>query len=265
MHLNGGESHMSFFNKVLASIGIGSAKVDTKLSQSSIKVGEEAEGIVEVKGGSIEQNIDEIYLTINTTYEKESDDKIIHKQAVISTIKLNEPFVIMPEELKTIPFKIKIPMDTPISTGSSKVWIQTGVDIKGSVDPTDRDMIDILPSDMVEEAMSVFSQLGFKLRKVKNEAAPYKIRKRLPFIQEFEFVPTSGPYYGKFDEIELIFFQIDETKLEVIMEVDRRARGLAGLFSEALDMDESLIQFTIQDYELPTIKATFNDVLMKHS
>ncbi|MGM0873857.1 MAG: sporulation protein [Bacillota bacterium] len=104
MYVIGGE-FISFFNKILASIGIGPASVDTKLSQSSIKAGDEVEGIVEDKGGSIEQNIDEIYLTINTNYEKEEDDKVIHKQAVISPIKFNEPFVIMPEETKTIPFK----------------------------------------------------------------------------------------------------------------------------------------------------------------
>lgn len=255
---------MSFFNKILASIGIGSSSVDTKLSQSSIKVGDEVEGIVEVKGGSIEQKIDEINLTINTNYEKEEDDKIIHKQAVISTIKLNEPFVIMPEETKTIPFKIQIPIDTPISAGSSRVWIKTGIDIKGSVDPTDSDVITILPHEIVEETMKVFTQLGFNLRKVKNEAASYKFRKRLPFIQEFEYVPTSGTFYGKFDEVELVFFPIDETKLEVIIEVDRRAKGLAGLFSEALDMDESFIRFTIHEYDLPTLKDTINEVLIKH-
>ncbi|WP_299093454.1 sporulation protein [uncultured Metabacillus sp.] len=255
---------MSLFNKILASVGIGSAKVDTKLAQSSIKAGEEVDGIVEIKGGNIEQKVDEVYLTINTTYEKEDDDKVVHKQAVISTIKLNEPFVIMPGETKTIPFKLEVPLDTPISAGASKVWVQTGVDIKGSVDPSDRDMLEILPHDMMDEALKVFSELGFTLRKVKNEEASYKIRKRLPFIQEFEFIPNSGQYYEKFDEVELIFFPLNEEKLEIIIEVDRRSKGLAGLFSEALDMDESIIRFSLNKHEMPTLKATFIDILKKH-
>lgn len=255
---------MSFFNKVLASIGIGAASVDTKLSNSSIKAGEVVDGIVEVKGGNIEQKIDEIYLTINTTYEKEVDDKIVQKQAVISTIKLNEPFVIMPEEIKTIPFTFLLPLDTPISAGSSKVWIQTGIDIKGAVDPTDRDMVTVLPHDMVDETLNVLSQLGFKLRKVKNEASSYKLQNRLPFIQEFEFVPGPGTYLGKFDEVELMFLPINDNKLEVIIEVDRRARGLAGLFSEAFDMDETIIRFTWQRSEKSTVKKTIDDILKKH-
>lgn len=255
---------MSFFNKMLASVGIGSSKVDTKLAQSSIQIGEDVEGIVEVKGGSVEQAIEEIYLTVNTNYEKEDDDRIIHKQAVISTVKLNEPFIIMPGETKTIPFQFKLPLDTPISAGLSKVWIQTGIDIKGSVDPTDRDIVNVLPNNLMEETLSVFNRLGFAMKKVKNEAASYKIRKRLPFIQEFEFVPTGGTYYKKFDEVEVIFFPTSETKMDVLIEVDRRARGISGLFSEALDLDESIIRFTIQKEDLPRLQETIEKILVNH-
>lgn len=256
---------MAFFNKVLASIGIGAAKVDTKLSQSSIKAGDVVEGMVEIKGGSIEQNIDEIYLSINTTYEKEVDDKIVHKQASIATIKLNEPFVIMPEATKTIPFQFQLPINTPISAGSTKVWLQTGVDIKGAMDPTDKDMVTVLPHDLVDETLKVFSLLGFTIRKVKNEAASNKLRNSLPFIQEFEFVPTSGTYYGKFDEVELVFFPINEKKLEIMMEVDRRAKGLTGLLSAAFDMDESIIRFTLDESDLPSFRNRIEEILKKYS
>ncbi|WP_226666703.1 sporulation protein [Metabacillus litoralis] len=256
---------MSFFNKILASVGIGSSKVDTKLTHSSIRVGEDVEGIVEVTGGSVEQAIEEIYLTVNTNFEKEDDDRIIHTQAVISTVKLNEPFIIMPGEKKTIPFQFTLPLDTPISAGSTKVWIQTGIDIKGSVDPTDRDIVTILPNQLMEETLEAFQNLGFVMRKVKNEAASYKIRKRLPFIQEFELVPTEGPYYRKFDEVEVIFFPISETKMDVIIEVDRRSKGITGLLTEALDLDESIIKFTIQMEDVPSLRETIEDILSNHT
>lgn len=256
---------LSLFNKMLASIGIGSAKVDTKLSHASIKVGELVDGVVEIKGGNIEQKIDEIYLTLNTYYEKEVDDKKVQKQAVISTIKLNEPFVIMPEESKSIPVQFQLPIDTPISTGGSKVWIKTGMDIKGSIDPSDQDIINVLPHHLVEETLQIFNQLGFKLRKVKNEEASFKIRKRLPFIQEFEFVPTSGPYFRKFDEVEVIFFPIDDERIEIIIEVDRRARGFAGFLSEALDLDETITKITVSKSELATLKNKIETILEKNS
>ncbi|HZH62969.1 MAG TPA: sporulation protein [Metabacillus sp.] len=256
---------MSFFNKILASVGVGSAKVDAKLSDSNIIVGDKVEGIIEVKGGNIEQSIDEIYLTINTNYEKEEDDKVAHKQAVIATVKLNEPFVVMPGETKTIPFTFQLPLDTPLTLGSTKVWLQTGVDIKGAIDPTDRDMVNIHPHHLVEKTLTALKELGFTLRKVKNEAASYKVRKRLPFVQEFEFIPTSGSFYGKLDEVELMFSLIDDKSLEVIVEVDRKSRGITGLFSEALDLDESLVKFTLHEDEIVNIKEVIEEILNKHS
>jgi len=39
---------MSFFNKVLASVGIGAATVDTKLERDVVMPGEEIKGVVEI-------------------------------------------------------------------------------------------------------------------------------------------------------------------------------------------------------------------------
>ena len=61
---------MSIFNKVLASVGIGAATVDTKLHKSVYNVNEKVTGIVEVVGGNIPQHIDAIYLTLYTNYIK---------------------------------------------------------------------------------------------------------------------------------------------------------------------------------------------------
>ena len=61
---------MSFFNKMLASIGIGSATVDTKLEKSRYTAGEIIRGNVEVTGGNTDQDVDRIYLTLYTTLVK---------------------------------------------------------------------------------------------------------------------------------------------------------------------------------------------------
>lgn len=45
---------MSFFNKMLASVGIGSAQIDTKLEKDRLKPGEMISGIIEVRGGNVE-------------------------------------------------------------------------------------------------------------------------------------------------------------------------------------------------------------------
>ncbi|MCH1626341.1 sporulation protein [Ferdinandcohnia quinoae] len=252
---------MSLFNKIFSSIGIGSAKVDTKLYQEKFEAGHEVTGIVEVIGGNTEQKIDEIYLSLLTTYVKESNDRKFNQQATIEKIRIVESFTIGVDERKEIPFSLKLPYDTPITMGKTKVWIQTGLDIKNALDPSDKDYIGIAPSPIISSILNAVYDLGFSLRKVDCEVAPYKFRSRLPFIQEFEFVPTNGAFRGKLDEVELVFFQKSSDTVEVIMEVDRRARGLAGLFSEALEMDESIIRFTVTSRDIPNIKQQLSNTI----
>lgn len=53
---------MSFFKKALASIGVGNAKIDARLEKEDWKQGEEVRGEVVLVGGSVEQQIEEIYM-----------------------------------------------------------------------------------------------------------------------------------------------------------------------------------------------------------
>ncbi|RSK27272.1 sporulation protein SpoOM [Bacillus sp. HMF5848] len=256
---------MSFFNKVLASVGIGSASVDTKLSNAAYSAGDKIEGIVEVRGGNIAQQIDAIYLSLMTTYEKEHDDRKYTKSAVIEQFRVNDPFEIGVNETKEIPFSFVLPLDTPVSLGKTRVWVQTGVDIKNAIDPSDRDFIEIKPSKLVNEVLRSIQHLGFRLREVECEEASYRIRQRLPFIQEFEFVPTSGSYRGRLDELEVMFFPQSYDSLELVLQVDRRARGLGGFLAEAFEMDESLVRMTINTHDLGQIEQKLNDVIRKYS
>ncbi len=95
---------MGLFNKVLASIGIGSAKVDTKLHESQLSLGERITGVVEVTGGNVDQDIDDIYLSLCATYTKEVDDRKVTKQAIIEKWKIAQSFVIRAGEKKEFPF-----------------------------------------------------------------------------------------------------------------------------------------------------------------
>ncbi|MFC4322928.1 sporulation protein [Litchfieldia salsa] len=254
----------SFFNKALASIGIGAAKVDTKLFQDKFIPGEMVKGIIEIKGGATEQRIDEIYLTIATTYIKESNDNKVKKQGTIDKVKVVDSFTIGPSELKEFPFSITLPINTPISLGQSKVWIQTGLDIKNAIDPSDKDFIHVSPTPIVSAIINEAYDLGFSLRKVECEEAPYRFRTQFPFIQEFELIPTTGPFRGKLDEIEFIFLTQTEDQVDVHMQIDRRARGLGSLFAEALDMDESFVNFTVTKNDIPQLKKKLGDIISRY-
>jgi sporulation-control protein len=256
---------MSFFNKVFASVGIGSAAVDTKLEKDTYMPGETVNGVVEIKGGKIDQQVDEIYLTLNTTYLRESDDKKYTVTAAIEKFRLTTPFVIRANEKKDIPFSFQLPLDTPLSIGRSKIWVTTGLDIKGGVDPSDKDYLKIVPNQLMSAVFNAIDNLGFRIREADCEEAPRRLRGRLPFVQEFEFVPTSGLFRGKLDELEVVFFPSGNGMLDIMFQVDRRARGLSGLFSEAMGADETNVRLSVSNADIPTLQQKIQSVIQRYS
>jgi sporulation-control protein len=256
---------MSFFNKVFASVGIGSAAVDTKLEKDTYMPGETVNGVVEIKGGKVEQQVDEIYLTLNTTYLRESDDKKYTVTAAIDRFRVTTPFVVRPNEKKDIPFSFQLPFDSPLSIGRSKVWVTTGLDIKGGVDPSDKDYLKVVPNPLMSAVFTAIEHLGFRIREADCEEAPRRLRGRLPFFQEFEFVPTSGVFRGKLDELEVVFFPSGNGNLDIMFQVDRRANGLAGLFSEAIGADETNVRLSVTNTDIPYIQQKIQSVIQRYS
>lgn len=256
---------MSFFNKVFASVGIGAASVDTKLEKDTYMPGETVQGVVEVKGGKVDQQIDEIYLSLNTTYLKESDDRKYNVTASIDRFRLTTPFTIKSNEKKEIPFTFQLPYDTPLSIGRSKVWVTTGLDIKGGIDPSDKDYLKVMPNQLMTAVFNAVDNLGFRIREADCEEAPRRLRGRLPFVQEFEFVPTSGLFRGKLDELEVVFLSSRNGTLDMMFQVDRRARGLSGLFSEAMGMDETNVRLTVSNADLPNLQQKIQNVIQRYS
>lgn len=256
---------MSFFDKVFASVGIGSAAVDTKLEKDTYMPGETVKGAVEIRGGKIEQQIDDMYLSINTQYLKESDDKKYHVTATIERFRITSPFTIGKNERKEIPFSFQLPYDTPLSIGRSKIWVATGLDIKNAVDPGDKDDLKVIPDPLMRSIFNAIDNLGFRLREADCEEAPYRLRGRLPFVQEFEFVPTSGPFRGKLDELEVVFRPSGNGVIELLLQVDRRARGLGGLFAEAAGLDETNVRLTVTTSDIPNIQHQIQSVIQRFS
>lgn len=256
---------MSVFSKMLASVGIGSAKVDTVLSKAVYRAGETVEGVIKVYGGKSEQQIQAIYLTVYTTYLRESDDRKFTDKAAIEKQKVTEPFTLASGENKEIPFTFILPMDTPVTKGSTKVWIQTGMDIASAVDPTDKDFIQVEPTELAQSVLKEVEKLGFRLRKAECEQASRKFRSIYPFMQEFEYVPTSGEFYGKLDELEVVFLRQQSDSADVMLQIDRKARGFGGFLAEAMDQDESFVPLTIKKSTSSSIHEQLYRTLKKYS
>ncbi len=250
----------SFFGRVLASIGIGSAKVDTVLEKSSYYPGEEIRGVVRIQGGSVEQQLDGIQLSVMTTYLREVNDSKIHQSAEISVIRIAQPQTIAIQEFKEIPFSFLLPRNTPLTLGRVSVWIKTAADIQSAVDPSDEDRIQVAPSALQKTVLDAVNSLGFRLRDAESVYAP-RMRASLPFVQEFEWVPTGGRYRGRLDELELIFLDIRPDGVDLLLQIDRKASGMLGMFAEALDADERFVRLTLNANDLNAGYSRVADIL----
>jgi len=238
---------MSFFQRMLASVGIGAAKVDTRLETPRLRPGDEVRGTVFIRGGSVEQRIDGIYLQLMTRYIVEKDDHKIPQTGIIGKFRITEPLVVRPGETIDLPFSFVLPLDTPTTRGGTPVWLKTGLDIDNAVDPTDHDHIEVDPHPYAQAVLDAVQSLGFRLRKAQCEYAS-RLGGRLPFVQEFEFAPPPA-YRGRLEELELVFF-LRPTGVDVWLEIDRRARGLLGMLESALELDERMQRLSFDEAEL---------------
>jgi sporulation-control protein len=224
------------FKKLLASAGIGNAKVDTQLENDQLLPGESVSGKVVIQGGNMEQQIDRINLFVMTEAVRERDDRKYYEKVVLEKFTIGNSFAIKEGETKEIDFKFILPTHTPPSLGRTKVWVQTGIDVPSAVDPSDRDFVHVLPHPYMKTVLDALTNvLGFDLRKVEMEYS-----RRYRYVQEFEFYPSHEFRYA-LDELEAMFF-IKENQIEIVLQVDRRAKGLGGLFAEALEMDENYVK-----------------------
>ncbi|WP_047150735.1 sporulation protein [Aneurinibacillus tyrosinisolvens] len=231
-------------NKILASIGIGAAKVDTRLAETHVYPGEQLSGEVHIQGGNAEQAISQIYMYLYTEYYKESNDTKTKHREVLASYRVSDALFIQAGEKKVIPFEMKVPYHTPISFGRQKVYLGTGLDIEMAVDPKDTDIVTVLADRLVDQLFSEMETMGFR-HSHDSGLCEYKkhIHRMVPFVQEFEFKPT-GLFGHELDEVELLL-DIHPEGMDVLMQVDRKATSLRGIFEEMMDLDEQYVRFTI--------------------
>ncbi|WP_077702210.1 sporulation protein [Virgibacillus dokdonensis] len=229
------------FKKLFHSIGIGSAQVDAKIDTEDFKPGETVEGVLDIEGGNSEQRIDQVYVTVATNYTSEigdnEDDNVRH---VLGRFKLTDEFVIQEGEKKSIPFSFQLPVRTPATLGKTRVWLETGMDIKKALDPRDKDHIHVDPHPLVDAFLDAADSFGLELKEVECEFTPisFGLRKEFPIVQEFEFKPEEGKYKRKLDELEALFF-VYESEVVAVIEVDRKMRNDDHPLAENFDLDES--------------------------
>lgn len=243
---------MSFFKKAMANVlGIGGTKVDTILSNNVTIPGGKINGVVNVYGGEVEQYLQCVYIDIKTNYEKEYDDKKTIVETTIQRYTVDISKNITPGEKLEIPFAFNLDINSPISLGKSKVWVSTQLDIEKAIDHIDGDGIKINPTQHMNAIFNAIEELGFRMATSKNIYDKHRFSHN-KFVQEFEYLPTSGAFRGKLDELEVVLVSHSNC-ISIFLEVDRKVRGLGSLLSEKLSLDESLVKIDFRYDELSDV------------
>jgi len=238
---------------LLNRIGVGSAEIDTILETETVQPGDRIPAHIEIEGGSDDQEVDDIELAVMTRYEVETDEGSSYRNVAIHETELTNGFTIKEGEQRTIDAgEIQVPVSTPPTIGNTQVWVQTGLDIDWSVDPTDQDYLTVEPGPYMTALLEAVEGLGFSTSSVENtKTSSFGAGK---FVQEFEYRPTSGSRYAAdLDEIEL-FPSRQANGLDVVVEVDKRGSSIFG-------SDESHHQITVTTTDVSQVRGQVRSLI----
>jgi sporulation-control protein len=242
------------FKKVLARLGIGAASVNTIIHTRDLYPGKNVEGVVEIKGGSVAQEINHIGLKLKSYAKKKSGDDEVNVKIQLHEERVSGKMKIEANEEKVIPFSFQLPFYTPITIRHGQVWIETDLDIDLSIDPTDTDFLNVLAHEELANFVEAFKILGFRLRQVEVEAQNGR------FYQEWEFVPNSKREW-RFDEIECMI-EPNKDGLFMMIAVDKAGsyRGLTGLLQESFGLDEKKTSLSFKNEQLKDVQSIAKSV-----
>ena len=218
------------FSKILASVGIGSAKVDTVLMTDLLQPGGRVDVEIRAKGGNVEQRINGITLEVMTQAQSESDDGEIARENIrLQSFYISDAFTLAPGEEWVMPTSFTLGAETPITAlgGDCQVWIKTEMDIDLAIDPGDKDYLLVHPTSIIQHFINALTENGFNIAKIDVEKGYLNgngFSSQSGCYQEIEFKPTGLGVFGSIQEVEMSFIT-EENQTHVLIELDRRFRG----------------------------------------
>jgi sporulation-control protein len=212
--------------QILSSIMVGTVKVDTIISTSPFIPGEHVHGEVMLFGGNKPRRIETIKHSLVKTYNFGNEN--IHYPFFSHEIVVGKE--IAKEQEERIPFCFKLPENFPLPLYEKEIWLKTDVQIPRTLDPEDKDYVQVKMHPFMESCMKTFQDdLGFsvKVREALMNKQIIKIDKREfasvlgarqhEFLQSVRFKPTQV-YKDKYERIE-IFFDITAETIDLYMYV----------------------------------------------
>jgi len=226
----------------LRALGVGGAEIDAVLDNDRVQPGGTLTGTLHIRGGEAGKTANRAIVELAARVTRKMGDHEVPADEAIAGVELPGPIPLGREH--ALPFRLDVPLHTPVTAygGRNFVWLRSGLDVPWAVDPSDTDRLDIVPTQAQANVVDAMGSLGFRLYKVDIEPRSSWFGRR--WVQEFEFRPAS---YGqlRYDEVEIVFENQRGTQVEVLMQLDRSARGLGGLLMEMTGTDESWVRATI--------------------
>lgn len=219
--------------ELMATIGIGSAKVKLKTESPEVEIGGTYKGYIEIKGGSVEQVVKKVYVNLVLTSAYGSGSNIRHVNRTISTVTVMNKMILKPDQDLFIPIEFKIPLNIPVTKGRTRYYIMAGLEINQAIDPKASMPVKILPNSYMQMVFEAFSMLGFKEKAGFGDFAG--------MYQEFEFVPTKF-MSEELDVIE-IFPSTGEEEILISLHIIKSSWGCFG--SVDIDPDERYKRFRL--------------------
>jgi sporulation-control protein len=199
------------FKKIMAKMGVGSAKVDLVLRDNEYTLGDVVEGDLVIQGGTVEQYINKIDVQFMLALRTKRNE---HRQP-IATIPFPCRFTIGAGERKVLPFTYQLPKDLLISSHAVAYYFTTNLDIAAGVDSQDNDYIRVNPPQRFNAIIAAFESLGMR---EKHDSRAFD-----GYAQEFEFFPTTF-LRGQVSEVEFIA-AIEEEHIRLLIELDLPSFG----------------------------------------
>lgn len=165
--------------RVLSSIGIGSATVETVLPKTSLHPGETVEVAVELTGGSADQAIDDVAFALHTDVDGED--------VILDEFALGESFTLAAGESRTETTDLTVPPSAPLTRDGQRVHLETRLDIDWAVDPTDDAPVEVVPGERLAALLEAVERLGFEADGASTHETPWLDERG--FLQALRFTP----------------------------------------------------------------------------
>ena len=220
----------------LRALGVGGPEIDAVLDNDRVQPGGVITGTLHIRGGDADKTASHAIIEIAARITRKQGDNEVQVDEAINGVRFPGPIRL--GQTHAIPFRVDVPAHTPITTygGRNFVWLRSGLDVPWAVDPSDSDRLEIVPTHEQANVIAAMESLGFRLYKVDIE--PRSAWQGRRWVQEFEFRPSGHGNY-RFDEIEIVFEGQHGSQVDVMVQIDRAARGLGGFLIEMTGTDES--------------------------